>query len=146
MLEFRDATVARDELELLVHTNEERVQAGVKPWTHRAAYADLMLTQALQQALHKYGFDAAFGGDRRDEKKTRAQERLFSFRYAQHRWDPKTQCSERWNLYNTRKSTGESIQIFPLTNWTELDIWQCIRHENLPFVSLYLAKPRPVDP
>jgi sulfate adenylyltransferase subunit 2 len=144
MLEFRDATAARHGLELLVHTNEEGVRAGVKPWSHGAAYADLMLTQALRQALDQYGFDAAFGGGRRDEEKSRAKERIFSFRSAQHRWDPKNQRPELWQLYNTRKNPGESIRVFPLSNWTELDVWQYIRAHNVPIVPLYLAKPRPM--
>ena len=144
MREFRDATVARHELDLLVYTNEEGVQAGVKPWTHGATYADLMLTQALRQALDKYGFDAAFGGGRRDEEKSRAKERIFSFRSVQHRWDPNTQRPELWHLYNTGKNKGESIRVFPLSNWAELDVWLYIHLENIPIVPLYLAKPRPV--
>jgi sulfate adenylyltransferase subunit 2 len=144
MLEFRDATAKRHGLELLVHTNEEGVRAGVKPWSHGAAYADLMLTEALRQALDKYGFDAAFGGGRRDEEKSRAKERIFSFRSAQHRWDPKNQRPELWQLYNARKNRGESIRVFPLSNWTELDVWQYIHVQNVPIVPLYLAKPRPV--
>src|SRR5712671_1926279 len=138
MLEFRDATAKRHGLELLVYTNEEGVRAGVKPWSHGAAYSDLMLTQALRQALDKYGFDAAFGGGRR------AEERIFSFRSAQHRWDPKNQRPELWQLYNTRKNAGESIRVFPLSNWTELDVWQYIHVQNVPIVPLYLAKARPV--
>src|SRR6202051_408813 len=144
MLEFRDATAKKFGLELLVHTNEEGVRAGVKPWTHGAAYSDIMLTQALRQALDKYGFDAAFGGGRRDEEKSRAQERVFSFRSAQHRWDPKNQRPELWSLYNARKNRGESIRVFPLSNWTELDVWQYIYLEQVPIVPLYLARSRPV--
>ncbi|MEA3108181.1 MAG: sulfate adenylyltransferase subunit 2 [Gammaproteobacteria bacterium] len=144
MLEFRDATAKRHGLELLVYTNEEGVRAGVKPWSPGAAYSDLMLTQALRQALDKYGFDAAFGGGRRDEEKSRAKERIFSFRSAQHRWDPKNQRPELWQLYNTRKNPGESIRVFPLSNWTELDVWQYIHVQNVPIVPLYLAKRRPV--
>jgi sulfate adenylyltransferase subunit 2 len=144
MLEFRDATALKFGLELLVHTNEEGVRAGVKPWTHGAAYSDIMLTQALRQALDKYGFDAAFGGGRRDEEKSRAKERVFSFRSSQHRWDPKNQRPELWSLYNTRKQRGESIRVFPLSNWTELDVWQYIHLQQVPIVPLYLAKPRPV--
>jgi sulfate adenylyltransferase subunit 2 len=144
MLEFRDATAQKFGLELLVHTNEEGVCAGVKPWTHGAAYSDIMLTQALRQALDKHGFDAAFGGGRRDEEKSRAKERVFSFRSAQHRWDPKNQRPELWSLYNARKNRGESIRVFPLSNWTELDVWQYIHLEQVPIVPLYLAKPRPV--
>ncbi|MHB8478091.1 MAG: sulfate adenylyltransferase subunit CysD [Steroidobacteraceae bacterium] len=144
MLEFRDATAQKFGLELLVHTNEEGVRAGVKPWTHGAAYSDIMLTQALRQALDKHGFDAAFGGGRRDEEKSRAKERVFSFRSAQHRWDPKNQRPELWSLYNARKNRGESIRVFPLSNWTELDVWQYIHLEQVPIVPLYLAKSRPV--
>ena len=144
MLEFRDATVKKFGLELLVHTNEEGARAGVKPWTHGAAYSDIMLTQALRQALDKYGFDAAFGGGRRDEEKSRAKERVFSFRSAQHRWDPKNQRPELWSLYNARKNRGESIRVFPLSNWTELDVWHYIHLQQVPIVPLYLAKSRPV--
>ena len=144
MLEFRDATAQKFGLELLVHTNEEGVRAGVKPWTHGAAYSDIMLTQALRQALDKHGFDAAFGGGRRDEEKSRAKERVFSFRSAHHRWDPKNQRPELWSLYNARKNRGESIRVFPLSNWTELDVWQYIHLEQVPIVPLYLAKARPV--
>ena len=144
MLEFRDATARQYGLELLVHTNDEGERAGVKPWTHGAAYSDIMLTQALRQALDKYGFDAAFGGGRRDEEKSRAKERVFSFRSAQHRWDPKNQRPELWSLYNACKNRGESIRVFPLSNWTELDVWQYIHLQGVPIVPLYLAKPRPV--
>jgi sulfate adenylyltransferase subunit 2 len=144
MLEFRDATAKSVGLELLVHTNEEGERAGVKPWTHGATYSDIMLTQALRQALDKYGFDAAFGGGRRDEEKSRAKERVFSFRSAQHRWDPKNQRPELWSLYNARKNRGESIRVFPLSNWTELDVWQYIHQQQVPIVPLYLAKTRPV--
>jgi sulfate adenylyltransferase subunit 2 len=144
MLAFRDATAAKVGLELLVHTNEEGERAGVKPWTHGASYSDIMLTQALRQALDKYGFDAAFGGGRRDEEKSRAKERVFSFRSAQHRWDPKNQRPELWSLYNARKNPGESIRVFPLSNWTELDVWQYIHVQEVPIVPLYLAAPRPV--
>ena len=144
MLEFRDATAKKFGLELLVHTNEEGVRAGVLPWTHGAAYSDVMLTQALRQALDKYGFDAAFGGGRRDEEKSRAKERVFSFRSSQHRWDPKNQRPELWSLYNARKNRGESIRVFPLSNWTELDVWHYIHEQKVPIVPLYLAKPRPV--
>jgi sulfate adenylyltransferase subunit 2 len=144
MLEFRDATAKKYGLELLVHTNDEGVRAGVKPWTHGAAYSDIMLTQALRQALDKYGFDAAFGGGRRDEEKSRAKERVFSFRSAQHRWDPKNQRPELWSLYNARKNRGESMRVFPLSNWTELDVWQYIHLQQVPIVPLYLARLRPV--
>jgi sulfate adenylyltransferase subunit 2 len=144
MLEFRDVTAKRHGLELLVHTNQEGVRAGVLPWSHGAAYSDMMLTQALRQALDHHGFDAAFGGGRRDEEKSRAKERVFSFRSAQHRWDPKNQRPELWQLYNTRKNAGESIRVFPLSNWTELDVWQYIHVQNVPIVPLYFAKPRPM--
>jgi sulfate adenylyltransferase subunit 2 len=144
MIEFRDATAKRLNLELLVYTNEEGTRAGVKPWTHGAAYADIMLTQALRQALDHYGFDAAFGGGRRDEEKSRAKERVFSFRGSGHRWDPKNQRPELWQLYNARKNRGESLRVFPLSNWTELDVWQYIEEEQIPIVPLYLAKERPV--
>jgi sulfate adenylyltransferase subunit 2 len=144
MLAFRDATAKRFGLQLLVHTNEEGERAGVKPWTHGATYSDIMLTQALRQALDKHGFDAAFGGGRRDEEKSRAKERVFSFRSAQHRWDPKNQRPELWSLYNARKNRGESIRVFPLSNWTELDVWQYIHSRQVPIVPLYLAALRPV--
>jgi sulfate adenylyltransferase subunit 2 len=144
LLAFRDATARELGLELLVHTNEEGARAGVKPWSHGAAYSDIMLTQALRQALDLHGFDAAFGGGRRDEEKSRAKERIFSFRNAQHRWDPKNQRPELWSLYNARKNRGESIRVFPLSNWTELDIWHYIHFERIPIVPLYLAKEREV--
>src|ERR1700682_1908427 len=144
MLEFRDATAKKFGLELLVHPNEEGERAGVKPWSHGAAYSDMMLTQALRQALDKYGFDAAFGGGRRDEEKSRAKERVFSFRTPQHRWDPKNQRPELWNLYNTDKREGESIRVFPLSNWTELDVWQYIQQQDIAIVPLYFSRERPV--
>jgi sulfate adenylyltransferase subunit 2 len=144
LLEFRDATVRRLGLELLVHTNEAGARAGIRPWSHGATYADVMLTQALREALDRYRFDAAFGGGRRDEEKSRAKERIFSFRSAQHRWDPKNQRPELWQLYNARKNPGESIRVFPLSNWTELDVWQYIHEQRVPIVPLYLAAPRPV--
>ena len=144
LLAFRDATAREVGMSLLVHTNEEGVRAGVKPWTHGAAYSDIMLTQGLRQALDLYGFDAAFGGGRRDEEKSRAKERVFSFRSAQHRWDPKNQRPELWSLYNARKNRGESIRVFPLSNWTELDVWQYIHREKIPIVPLYFAKERPI--
>jgi sulfate adenylyltransferase subunit 2 len=144
MLEFRDRRVAELGLELRVHTNEEGAAAGVKPWTHGAAYADIMLTQALRQALDRHGFDFAFGGGRRDEEKSRAKERIFSLRSAQHRWDPKRQRPELWRTYNTRKRKGESLRVFPLSNWTELDVWQYIHVEKIPIVPLYYSAPRPV--
>ena len=145
MIQFRDAMAKDLGLELIVHINEEGVRDGIGPFTHGSAYhTDVMKTQALKQALDKHGFDAAFGGARRDEEKSRAKERVFSFRSAQHRWDPKNQRPELWNLYNARKAKGESIRVFPISNWTELDIWQYIHLENIPIPSLYLAKPRPV--
>ncbi len=145
MIEFRDNMAKDLGLELLVHINEEGVKAGVSPFTHGSAqHTDIMKTQALKAALDKYGFDAAFGGARRDEEKSRAKERVFSFRSAQHRWDPKNQRPELWNLYNARKNPGESIRVFPMSNWTELDIWQYIHLENIPIPSLYLSKKRPV--
>ncbi len=144
MLEFRDRRVAELGLRLIVHTNEEGAAAGVRPWTHGAAYADIMLTQALRQALDAQGFDFAFGGGRRDEEKSRAKERVFSLRSAQHRWDPKRQRPELWRNYNTRKRKGESLRVFPLSNWTELDVWQYIHVEKIPIVPLYYSAPRPV--
>jgi sulfate adenylyltransferase subunit 2 len=145
MIAFRDR-MARDlGLELLVHTNPEGLAAGVGPFTHGSAvHTDVMKTQALKQALDKYGFDAAFGGARRDEEKSRAKERIFSFRSTAHRWDPKAQRPELWKLYNARKAKGESIRVFPLSNWTELDIWQYIHLNDIPLVPLYFAAKRPV--
>ena len=132
-------------LELLVHINQEGLAQGINPFTHGSAvHTDVMKTEALKQALDKYGFDAAFGGARRDEEKSRAKERVFSFRSAQHRWDPKNQRPELWQLYNARKRQGESIRVFPLSNWTELDVWQYIYLEQIPIVPLYFAKERPV--
>ena len=132
-------------LELLVHINPEAVERGIDPFTHGSAvHTDVWKTQGLKQALDKYGFDLAFGGARRDEEKSRAKERIFSFRSAQHRWDPKMQRPELWRLYNTRKNKGESIRVFPISNWTELDVWQYIHLEKIPIVPLYLAKERPV--
>jgi sulfate adenylyltransferase subunit 2 len=129
----------------LVHINEEGVRQGIGPFSHGSAlHTDIMKTEALRQALDKYKFDAAFGGARRDEEKSRAKERIFSFRTASHRWDPKSQRPELWNLYNTRVKPGESIRVFPLSNWTELDIWQYIHLEEIPIVPLYYAKVRPV--
>jgi len=145
MYEFRDAVPARTGMQLLVHVNEEGLARGIGPFTHGSqVHTDVMKTQALIQALDKYGFDAAFGGARRDEEKSRAKERVFSFRSARHRWDPKNQRPELWSLYNTRRHRGESIRVFPLSNWTELDIWQYIHLENIPLVPLYFAAPRPV--
>ena len=147
MIEFRDRTALRLGLELLVHINPEAQALGINPFTHGSAvHTDVWKTQGLKQALDKYGFDAAFGGARRDEEKSRAKERIFSFRSAQHRWDPKMQRPELWRLYNARKSKGESMRVFPLSNWTELDVWQYVHLENIPIVPLYFAKPRPVVP
>ena len=145
MIAFRDQITARLGLELLVHVNPEGKERGINPFVHGSAiHTDVMKTQGLKQALDKYGFDAAFGGARRDEEKSRAKERVFSFRSAQHRWDPKRQRPELWRLYNARKSPGESLRVFPLSNWTELDIWQYIYLENIPIVPLYFAAERPV--
>ena len=145
MIAFRDATAARLGVQLLVHINQDGLARGVGPFTHGSAvHTDVMKTQALKQALDQYGFDAAFGGARRDEEKSRAKERVVSFRSAQHRWDPKRQRPELWRLYNTRKSKSESLRVFPLSNWTELDIWQYIYMENIPIVPLYFSKQRPV--
>ena len=145
MIEFRDRRAAETGLELLVHVNQEGVDQGVGPFTHGSAlHTDIMKTAALKQALNKYKFDLAFGGARRDEEKSRAKERICSFRTAEHRWDPKNQRPELWNLYNTRIRQGESIRVFPLSNWTELDIWQYIRRENIEIVPLYYSAKRPV--
>ena len=145
MIEFRDKMVDQLGLELIVHINEEGVEQGVGPFTHGSAkHTDVMKTQGLKQALNKYGFDAAFGGARRDEEKSRAKERVYSFRDKNHRWDPKSQRPELWNIYNSQIEKGESIRVFPLSNWTELDIWQYIYQESIPIVPLYLSKERPV--
>jgi len=144
MISFRDETAKRLNAQLIVHTNEAGKAAGVTPFTHGARYTDIMKTEALKQALDKYGCDAAIGGARRDEEKSRAKERVFSFRDSQHRWDPKNQRPELWNLYNGRLRRGDSIRVFPLSNWTEVDIWTYIHTENIPVVPLYFAKPRPV--
>src|SRR5689334_4816308 len=145
MIAFRDRTTARLGLELLVHINPEAQALGINPFTHGSAvHTDVWKTQGLKQALDKYAFDAAFGGARRDEEKSRAKERVFSFRSAQHRWDPKNQRPELWRLYNTRKHRGESIRVFPLSNWTELDVWEYIQLEDIPVVPLYFAKERPI--
>jgi len=145
MIEFRDRRAAEIGMDLIVHTNEEGVAQGVGPFSHGSSvHTDVMKTQALKQALDKYQFDAAIGGARRDEEKSRAKERVFSFRSANHRWDPKNQRPELWNIYNTRMSKGESIRAFPLSNWTELDIWQYIHAEGIEIPSLYFAKERPV--
>ena len=145
MIAFREKFVADHGLNLLVHINEQGVEQGIGPFSHGSAvHTDVMKTQGLKQALDKYGFDAAFGGARRDEEKSRAKERIFSFRSAQHRWDPKNQRPELWNIYNNRISKGESMRVFPLSNWTELDIWQYIHLEKIPIVPLYFAARRPV--
>jgi len=145
MIAFRDTFCRDNNLDLIVHTNQEGSAAGINPFDHGSdKYTDVMKTQGLKQALNKYQFDAAFGGARRDEEKSRAKERVFSFRDKFHQWDPKNQRPELWNLYNTRINKGESIRVFPLSNWTELDVWQYIYLENIPVVPLYFAKPRPV--
>jgi sulfate adenylyltransferase subunit 2 len=145
MIAFRDEVVSKFGLDLIVHINEEGVRQGVGPFSHGSAlHTDIMKTQALKQALDKYKFDVAFGGARRDEEKSRAKERVFSFRSADHRWDPKNQRPELWRLFNTRKAKGESIRVFPLSNWTELDIWQYIHLEKIDIVPLYFAARRPV--
>jgi sulfate adenylyltransferase subunit 2 len=145
MYEMRDRTAKELGLDLIVHVNEDGLKQGIGPFSHGSAvHTDVMKTQGLKQALDHYGFDAAFGGARRDEEKSRAKERVFSFRAAGHRWDPKSQRPELWNLYNARKNKGETIRVFPLSNWTELDIWQYIHLENIPIVPLYFAAERPV--
>jgi sulfate adenylyltransferase subunit 2 len=145
MIQFRDRMAAECSLDLIVHVNEEGVRQGISPFTHGSAlYTDIMKTEGLKQALDKYKFDAAFGGARRDEEKSRAKERIFSFRSANHRWDPKDQRPELWSLYNTRIKPGESIRVFPISNWTELDVWQYIHLEQIPIVPLYYAAVRPV--
>lgn len=145
MIEFRDKRVKDLGLELIVHINEEGLKNNVNPFTHGSKkYTDIMKTEALKQALNKYGFDAIFGGARRDEEKSRAKERVFSFRDKNHRWDPKNQRPELWRLYNSKINKGESIRVFPLSNWTELDIWLYIYRENIPIVPLYFAKKRPI--
>jgi sulfate adenylyltransferase subunit 2 len=145
MIAFRDATARRLHLDLIVHVNEEGLRRGINPIASGSAlHTDIMKTQALKQALDKHAFDAALGGARRDEEKSRAKERVFSFRSAGHGWDPRQQRPELWNLYNTRIRPSESIRVFPLSNWTELDVWQYIRCESIPVVPLYFAKERPV--
>ncbi len=144
MIQFRDYTAKKYGLEMLVYTNQEGVRQGINPFDHGSAYTDIMKTQALKQALTKYGFTAAFGGGRRDEEKSRAKERIFSFRNAEQAWDPKNQRPEMWKLYNTRVHKGESMRVFPISNWTEKDIWQYIRQEGIEIVPLYFAKERPV--
>ena len=145
MYDMRDQLARNGDVDLIVHVNEEGLRQGIGPFTHDSAvHTDVMKTQGLKQALDKFGFDSAIGGARRDEEKSRAKERIFSFRAAGHRWDPKNQRPELWRLYNTRKAKGESIRVFPLSNWTELDIWQYIQLENIPIVPLYFAAIRPV--
>jgi sulfate adenylyltransferase subunit 2 len=145
MYAFRERMATEHGLQMLVHSNPEGLAAGINPFEHGSAvHTQVMKTDALKQALEKYRFDAAFGGARRDEERSRAKERVFSFRSAQHRWDPKSQRPELWRLYNGRKHQGESIRVFPLSNWTEFDVWQYIYVEKIPIVPLYLAKPRPV--
>ncbi|HEV2865641.1 MAG TPA: sulfate adenylyltransferase subunit CysD [Allosphingosinicella sp.] len=143
MYEMRDRMAAEAGMELIVHRNPDAQRAGINPFDHGSDHTDIWKTEGLKQALDKYGFDAAFGGARRDEEKSRAKERIFSFRSANHRWDPKNQRPELWRLYNARKKPGESIRVFPLSNWTELDIWQYIYREQIPIVPLYYAAPRP---
>lgn len=144
MIQFRDETAKKLGIEMLVYTNQEGVEQGINPFDHGSAYTDIMKTQALKQALDLYGFTAAFGGGRRDEEKSRAKERIFSFRNSQHAWDPKNQRPEMWKTYNTKINKGESIRVFPLSNWTEKDIWQYILQEKIDIVPLYFAKERPV--
>jgi sulfate adenylyltransferase subunit 2 len=145
MYAFRDRMARELGLDLIVHINQEGVAMGINPFDSGSeVHTDVMKTQALKQALERHGFDAAFGGARRDEEKSRAKERVFSFRSAQHRWDPKNQRPELWRLFNARKRKGESIRVFPLSNWTELDVWQYIEQEGIPIVPLYLAKERPI--
>jgi sulfate adenylyltransferase subunit 2 len=145
MYEFRDRMAAETGMDLIVHVNQEGLEQGIGPFSHGSqVHTDVMKTVALKQALDKYRFDVAFGGARRDEEKSRAKERIFSFRNAAHRWDPKNQRPELWKLYNTRKAKGESIRVFPLSNWTELDIWQYIHREAIPIPDLYFSAERPV--
>ncbi len=143
MYELRDRMAKESGMQLLVHQNPDALARGINPFDHGGLHTDLWKTEGLKQALDKYGFDAAFGGARRDEEKSRAKERIFSFRSANHRWDPKNQRPELWRLYNTKKAKGESIRVFPISNWTELDIWQYIHLENIPIVPLYFAAERP---
>ncbi len=144
MIEFRDKISEKYGKEIISYSNEEGIRQGINPFEHGAAYTDIMKTQALKNALDKYGFTAAFGGGRRDEEKSRAKERIFSFRNKEHAWDPKNQRPEMWKLYNTKIFKGESIRVFPISNWTEKDIWQYIKRENIEIVSLYYADYRPV--
>ena len=143
MIRFRDEQVKKYGLDFIEYMNEDGVKAGINPFDHGASYTDIMKTQALKQVLTKYGFDAAFGGGRRDEEKSRAKERIFSFRNASHAWDPKNQRPEMWKLYNTQIHKGESMRVFPISNWTEKDIWQYIQREKIDIVSLYYAQERP---
>ena len=144
MIEFRDHIAKEKGIEMLEYINQDGVKQGINPFDHGSAYTDIMKTQALKQALDKYGFTAAFGGGRRDEEKSRAKERIFSFRNENHAWDPKNQRPEMWKLYNSRIKKGQEVRIFPLSNWTEKDIWQYIKRENIEIPSLYFAKERPV--
>ena len=144
MIEFRDRIAKEKGIEMIEYINEEGVMQGINPFDHGSAYTDIMKTQALKQALDKYGFTAAFGGGRRDEEKSRAKERIFSFRNENHAWDPKNQRPEMWKLYNSRIQKGQEVRVFPLSNWTEKDIWQYIKRENIEIPSLYFAKERPV--
>ena len=144
MTEFRDRKAKELGIEMLVYSNQDGIDQGINPFDHGSAYTDIMKTQALKQALDKYGFTAAFGGGRRDEEKSRAKERIFSFRNSEHAWDPKNQRPELWKRYNTQIHKGESIRVFPLSNWTEKDIWQYIEREKIDIVPLYFAKERPV--
>lgn len=144
MIKFRDRKAKELGIEMIVYSNMDGVKQGINPFDHGPAYTDIMKTQALKDALDKYGFTAAFGGGRRDEEKSRAKERIFSFRNSAHAWDPKNQRPEMWKLYNTRLNKGESMRVFPISNWTEKDIWQYIRREKIDIVPLYFAKERPV--
>lgn len=144
MIEFRDRIAKEKGIEMLEYINQDGVKQGINPFDHGSAYTDIMKTQALKQALGKYGFTAAFGGGRRDEEKSRAKERIFSFRNENHAWDPKNQRPEMWKLYNSRIKKGQEVRVFPLSNWTEKDIWQYIKRENIEIPSLYFAKKRPV--
>ena len=143
MIKFRDETAKKLGIEMLEYINEDGVKKGINPFDYGSVYTDIMKTQALKQALNKYGFTAAFGGGRRDEEKSRAKERIFSFRNENHAWDPKNQRPEMWKLYNSRINKGESIRVFPISNWTETDIWQYIKRENIDIVPLYYAAKRP---
>lgn len=144
MIEFRDRIAKEKGIEMLEYINQDGVKQGINPFDHGSAYTDIMKTQALKQALDKYGFTAAFGGGRRDEEKSRAKERIFSFRNENHAWDPKNQRPEMWKLYNSRIKKGQEVRVFPLSNWTEKDIWQYIKRENIEIPSLYFAKERPI--